>query len=107
MGKLKQHYRLAALTTISKEWLEYKRKKYNPDSYFEVIVSSGYSGLTKPDPRIYRMVIARLNVKPEQCLFIDDAQKTLPPAEKLGMKTILFSGQFDLERKFKEFGITY
>jgi len=107
LGRLKQHYRLAALTTISKEWLDYKKEKYKLDSYFEVIVSSGYSGLTKPDPRIYEMVIERLNVKPEQCLFIDDSQKILSPAEKLGMKIILFSGQSDLERDLKKLGIRY
>lgn len=107
LGKLKQHYRLAALTTISKEWLDYKREKYNLSSFFEVIVSSGYSGLTKPDPKIYETVIERLNVRPEQCLFIDDSQGTLPPAKALGMKTVLFSEQSDLERNLKELGIKY
>lgn len=107
LGKLKEHYRLAALTTISKEWLDYKREKYNLDSYFEVIVSSGYSGLAKPDPKIYRTFLKKLNVKPQECLFIDDSQRTLPPAEDLGIKTILFSGQSDLEKSLKKLGIKY
>jgi len=107
LGRLKQHYRLAALATISREWLDYKREKHNLDSYFEVTVSSGYSGLAKPDPNIYRMVLEKLNVKPEECLFIDDSRRTLPPAEKLGMKTMLFSGQSDLEKNLKELGIKY
>lgn len=104
---LKRHYRLAALSMISKEWLDYKREKYDLDSYFEAIVSSGYSGLAKPDPEIYKLVLEKLNGKPEDCMFIDDSQRTLPPAEELGMKTILFSGQSDLESKFKELGIKY
>ncbi|HII15331.1 MAG TPA: HAD family phosphatase [Nanoarchaeota archaeon] len=107
LGKLNQHYQLAALTTISKEWLDYKREKYHLGMFFDVIVSSGYSGLTKPDPRIYELIVKRLNVKPEQCLFIDDSQRVLPPAEELGMKTILFSGQADLEKNLKELGIKY
>jgi len=107
LGKLKQHYRLAALTTISREWLDYKREKYNLDSFFEVIVSSGYSGLAKPDPKIYRMLLEKLDVKPEECLFVDDSQRTLPPAKKLGIKTILFSGQSDLELNLKDFGIKF
>ncbi len=107
LRKLKQHYRLAALSTISREWLDYKKEKYNLDSYFEVIVSSGYSGVAKPDPKIYRIVLEKLNIKPEECLFIDDSQKTLPPAEELGIKTILFSGRLDLEKNLKEFGIKY
>ncbi|MBT3817086.1 MAG: HAD family phosphatase [Candidatus Magasanikbacteria bacterium] len=107
LQKLKKHNRLAALTTLSREWLDYKRKKYDLDSYFEVIVSSGYSGLVKPDPKIYKMVVKQLNVKPGECLFIDDAQRTLPPAGELGMKTILFSGQSELERNLQELGIKY
>ena len=64
LGKLKQHYRLAALTTISREWLDYKKESYTHNPYFEITISSGYSGLAKPDPKINRMLIKQLNANP-------------------------------------------
>ncbi len=104
---LKQYYRLAALTTIGREWLDYKKAAFNLDSYFQAIISSGYTGLAKPNPQVYKLVMEELNVQSGECLFIDDTPKTLPPAEELGMKVILFSGQADFERKLKNMDIRY
>lgn len=105
LEKLKRKYKLAALTTISREWLDYKKAKYNLDSYFELIISSGYSGFKKPNLEIYRIILEKLNKKPEECLFIDDSLEALLPAKKLGIKTILFSGQSDLEKNLKKLKI--
>jgi len=107
LKKLKKHYRETALTTISKEWLDYKKEKYALDAYFEMIVSSGYSGLAKPRSQIYELIIQKLNVKPEECLFIDDAEENLLPAQQLGMKTIHFIGQKNLEEKLRELKIVF
>ncbi len=107
LRNLKQHYKMAALTTISKEWLDYKREKYGLDSLFDLIVSSGYSGLLKPDPRIYAMVLEKLDVKPEECLFTDDSQEAVLTAEEMGMRTFLFSGQSGFERNLEKLGIKY
>ena len=107
LQSLKKNYRLAALTTISKDWLEYKRKRFNLDSYFELIVSSGYSGFVKPDKRAYDLVLKALSEDPANCLFIDDLERNLPPAKKLGMKTILFSTQENLEKELRALGIKF
>lgn len=99
LSKLKKNFHLAALSTIPKEWFEFKRKKFNLDSYFEHIVSSGEYGIEKPNPEIYKIVIEKMRLDPSEMIFIDDKESTLPPAQKLGMKTILFRGQKDLEEK--------
>jgi HAD superfamily hydrolase (TIGR01549 family) len=105
LQRLKINYRLAALTTISKGWLDFKRKKFDLDKYSETIVSSGYTGWAKPDPEIYDILIKKLNVDPKTCLFVDDDEYKLPPAQKLGMTTILFINQKDLETKLVDLGI--
>ena len=105
LSRLKEKYTLAALTTISKEWLDYKIKKYNFDNIFTEIVSSGYSGLAKPDTAIYQLLLDKLRVKSDQCVFIDDSPSTLPPASKLGMTTIPFVNQKNLEKELIGLGI--
>jgi len=100
-------YRLAALTTIGKEWLEFKRKKFKLDDYFEIIVSSPEVGVRKPHPKIYEVILEKLQVPGEECVFIDNKQHLLPPAERLGMKTILFVNRKDCEEKLRELGIEF
>ncbi|HLD02344.1 MAG TPA: HAD family phosphatase [Candidatus Nanoarchaeia archaeon] len=107
LRKLKQNYRLAGLPNIGKEWLDYKRDKYNLDELFEVIVDSGHAGIQKPDIRIYQLVIEKMNAEPKECLFIDDKKENLEPAEKLGMKTILFTGIENLKKELSSLKISF
>lgn len=99
--------RIAALTNIGREWIEYKRKKFGLDELFEIIVSSGYEGVAKPDPKIYKILLKRLGIPPGECLYVDDRARNLAPAKKLGMKTLLFLGQKDFEEKLVDIGITF
>lgn len=56
---------------------------------FHTIVLSDEVGLSKPDPEIYKLILERLQLQPDECIFIDDLSKNLVPAQELGMKTIL------------------
>jgi HAD superfamily hydrolase (TIGR01509 family) len=42
----------------------------------------------------------KLNVKPEDCIFMDDSPPNVESADKLGMKTVLWE---NLENGFEEF----
>ncbi len=106
LKKLKK-YRLAALTTIGKEWLEFKKKKFGLNEIFETIVSSPYAGTAKPDLEIYKLTLKILGVPAKECVFIDNKKELLIPADKLGMKTIHFTGQKDCEEKLSRIGIKF
>lgn len=56
---------------------------------FDVTVISGEVGLRKPDPQIYRMTAAKLEVEPARCVFVDDHPGHLEAANELGMTTVL------------------
>ena len=107
LRKLANNYILAALTTIPKEWLKFKKEKFNLDKYFKTIVASGEVGLRKPDPLVYKMILDKLKIPANHILFIDDREDLLLPAKDLGIKTILFRGQKDLEEKLKELEISF
>ncbi|OGH06104.1 MAG: hypothetical protein A2W22_04295 [Candidatus Levybacteria bacterium RBG_16_35_11] len=107
LRKLAKNYILAALTTIPKEWLKFKKEKFNLDKYFKTIVASGEVGLRKPDPLVYKMILDKLKIPANHILFIDDREDLLLPAKDLGIKTILFRGQKDLEEKLKELEISF
>ena len=64
-------------------------KENNGYALFDDVFISCERGLKKPDLEFYELVIKEMNVSPEECLFIDDKEENLLPAEKLGMKTVL------------------
>ncbi len=56
--------------------------------HFDVVVESSVVGLRKPDPRIYELTCRRLDVRPDETVFLDDLGVNLKPARALGMTTI-------------------
>ncbi|KAL8675515.1 MAG: hypothetical protein Q9168_000027 [Polycauliona sp. 1 TL-2023] len=70
----------------------------DPRGQFDVFVASSEVGLRKPDPKIYRLAVEKLDqldkknggsgVKIEDCVFLDDIGENLKTAKGLGMKTI-------------------
>jgi putative hydrolase of the HAD superfamily len=66
---------------------ELKRQGYYDG--FDPLILSCDEGFAKPDKEFYKIAVERLGVRPEEILFIDDQPKCMPPAEKLGMHTII------------------
>ena len=66
------------------------KKNFQIDKYFKYFVSSAIEGIKKPDEKIYLKTCELLEVKPEECLFMDDSSNNIEMAKKLGMKTILW-----------------
>ena len=59
------------------------------DYYFDGICRSYEVGVMKPDSRIFQWVIDRFGIKPEETLFLDDSQRNLEAAARLGFRTLL------------------
>jgi putative hydrolase of the HAD superfamily len=58
-------------------------------AHFDEVVLSCAVGLRKPDPRIYRLACERLDVEPQDCLFVGDgANDELAGAERVGMNAV-------------------
>lgn len=55
---------------------------------FDAVVESSKVGVRKPEPRFYEIACELLDVRPEQCVFLDDLGINLKPAAAMGMTTI-------------------
>ena len=55
---------------------------------FDEVIESSKAGVRKPQPEIYTMMCGKLDVEPEQAIFLDDLGINLKPAKALGMTTI-------------------
>lgn len=60
-------------------------------------VVSAVEKLKKPDMAIYKLLCERYQLRPEECLFIDDRKVNVDAAKALGMQTVLFCGEKDLK----------
>lgn len=96
-------YTLVLLSNLIKPQALYLRKKLS--KYFSLLLFSCEMGIQKPDKRIYLEVLKRLNVKGEECVFVDNKEENLKVAELCGMKTILFRNVKQFRKELKELGI--
>ena len=72
---------------------------------FNAVVVSCDVGIRKPNPKIYKLVLKKLKLKPRQTVFIDNQEWNTKPAQKLGMKTILFKNNKQLFKQLEKFGV--
>ncbi|MEV5607465.1 HAD-IA family hydrolase [Streptomyces sp. NPDC052225] len=61
---------------------------YAVNRLYDAVVLSERHGLRKPEPELYRLVLARLGLTAEECVFVDDTAQHLPPAAALGFTTV-------------------
>ncbi|HBI17449.1 MAG: hypothetical protein UR60_C0002G0012 [Candidatus Moranbacteria bacterium GW2011_GWF2_34_56] len=87
---LRLNYKLGLLSNHAREWIEYCEDKFRYESLFEVNLYSYEVGLKKPNPKIFKLMLTRLGVKADNCLFIDDNEENVFMASKLGIKAIRF-----------------
>ena len=88
--ELKKNFHLAMLSNDVKEWSSYVRSKFNVNKFFDVVITSGDVGLSKPDKRIFNALLKKIGTTSDNCIFVDDKLVNLSPASELGFKTIRF-----------------
>ncbi len=55
---------------------------------FDAVVESSKVGVRKPEPRFYELACEIIDVRPDECVFLDDLGINLKPAAAMGMRTI-------------------
>ena len=83
-------YRLLALSNWSGETFHFARAKFPFLRIFEAILVSGDERLIKPDARFFNLLVERHGVVPKESVFIDDVDRNIVAAQKLGYQTIHF-----------------
>jgi epoxide hydrolase-like predicted phosphatase len=61
-----------------------------PNQFVDEMIISAEEGVAKPDQRIYQIAIERLEVQPEEAIFVDDLAENVQAARAYGMQSIQF-----------------
>jgi len=99
--RLHGRYKLAVLSNSPPgltRWLD----SWKILDLFHVVFCSGDEGIVKPDPRAFAQILARLEVKPEEALFIDDTREHVDAARVLGLHGVVFTTAERLEEELTE-----
>lgn len=88
--QLKQRYKIGLLSNFTNDLEKFLKDVFGIYHLFDVVVNSYDVKVKKPDPRIYVHILNKLNVKPEEAIFIDDLEENIKGAMALGIKGIIF-----------------
>lgn len=61
--------------------------------------------VVKPMPEIYKLLIDRYELVPEECVFLDDVEENLRAAEAFGIHTILFKNREQAQSELAKLGV--
>lgn len=97
---------LYAITNFSHEkWpIACEMFPYLGNSFIDTIVS-GEHKIIKPNPEIYQLLLERNQLKPEDCIFIDDTLENVEAAIALGIDGLLFTSPEQFASDLKARGI--
>lgn len=73
--------------------------------YMDGGILSYQDKVIKPMPEIYQLLIDRYDLKPEECVFMDDTPRNLEGAAKFGIHTIHFRTQAQAIEELRALGI--
>ena len=81
-------FRLAIASASPFEFIDLVLSELNIKNQFEILTSAVEVKQGKPDPQIFLLAVQRLNLKPEECLVIEDGINGMIAAKAAGMKCI-------------------
>ncbi len=89
-GLKKLGAKTAILSEIPDEWLGPLLQRLGVENKFDVVVTSGLAGVSKPDPKIFQLLCKKLGPpkEEEKRFFIDDRLSNLAVGEEFGLTSI-------------------
>lgn len=89
----KEGYSLGLASSNNKKAVHSVVQKFQLHKYLNVIISGEEVSKGKPNPEIFLTVANKMNIKPQNCLVIEDAENGVLAAKKAGMKCIGFQNK--------------
>ncbi len=105
LNRLKANgYKLAMLSNTIEPHAELV-KNMQIYQLFDIRIFSNEVGLLKPDEKIFRLVLKKLDVDSQETVFIDDKEEHISAANNLGLKGITFKNPKQLSTELRRLGV--
>ncbi len=100
-----RQYKILGLTNWSHETFPIAQQRFTFLNWFEGIVVSGKEKTRKPFNKIYKILLDRYQITPQEAVFIDDNLKNIEAANALGINGIHFTNPETLVKQLKTYNI--
>lgn len=88
--ELRGTYKTGLLSNINGPGLVRRFTNAEREEYFDAMIASADIGFAKPEPEAYEIAAEQLDVRLEECVFIDDREEFCEAARAVGMKSVHF-----------------
>ena len=105
LRRLREWYRLTALTNTNTLHIEHMKRTIPALTMFHDIVASCDVGTRKPEPEIYYLAARRAGVRLREAVYIDDREEMVEGARMVGMAAVRFENIQQLEQELRNLGI--
>lgn len=96
-------YSMMVLSSSALHRIQASLRTTGQEKYFGDRVFSAATSLpkpaTKPDPAVYLFVMKKFNLKPEECIAVEDSKSGATAAVRAGVATIAYVGSYHGEKK--------
>jgi epoxide hydrolase-like predicted phosphatase len=90
LRSLRPGYKTALLSNAWSDLRGVLTERWKIADAFDELVISAEVGITKPDPGIYHLALQRLQVAPQEAVFVDDFMENIDGGKAVGLHTIHF-----------------
>lgn len=106
ISELKKKYKIALLSNHTAPWLREVLDENNLWSLFDEYIISSEHKLVKPDSKIFKKMLTMLDVEAGEAVFTDDRQINVEGAQKIGIRSFLFTDVERFKKDIKSVGIS-
>ena len=97
LASLKEEgYHLAVASNSVRKSVEMMMERSNLIMYLDFFLSNQDVTKGKPDPEIYNVAIAKLNLRPDECLIVEDNQNGIRAAKAAGGNVMQVDSVYDV-----------
>jgi putative hydrolase of the HAD superfamily len=93
----KRGFLIGLLSNTEQPVAEFLKRENFPD--LDAFICSCDIGEIKPNPFIYEEMLKKLNLKPNEVVFIDDLKENVEGAKKVGIQAIQFTNTSNLRKE--------
>ena len=95
-------YRVYLLSNYGRTAFEATSKELGFISLVDGMVISYEVKYVKPEPEIYQALFDKYNLKPDECVFLDDREENIRAAESFGMHGIVVQSKEQAEEELRK-----
>jgi len=107
LARIKKRYPLYLISNTNALHFTHIKKQFKILRHFKKVFPSHEVGARKPDLKIYRRVLRKIGLRPEETVFIDDMKSFIAGARKAGMHTIHFKSRPALLKALRKLNIKF